>query len=324
MTSPLLNLSEVVSSAGRVGVLMGGPSAERDISLKSGEMIYSALNKAGVKAVKLVWDGELEHTLASAEYDRIFIALHGRGGEDGQVQGLLGLRGIPYTGSRVLGAALAMDKIRSKQIWSACGIPTPEFLCLQADDEQPLPVPSNYPVMVKPAREGSSIGISKVDDANELESAISKAFEFDDTVLIEQYVTGSEYTLSILGHRALPIIRLETPNEFYDYEAKYLSDNTEYHCPAGLAAETEIRCAELGLRAFRLLGGHGWGRVDFMLGEDGEPQFIEVNTVPGMTDHSLVPMAAAAAGIGFEDLVVQILATSFSDDLAGKAQRRVR
>ena len=323
MTAPKLNVAEVVGAAGRVGVLMGGPSAEREISLNSGDMIHSALNKAGVSAVKLVWDGDIEQTLASADYDRIFIALHGRGGEDGQVQGLLGLRGIPYTGTRVLGAALSMDKIRSKQIWTACGIPTPAFLCINAGDEQNRVTPNNYPVMVKPAREGSSIGISKVNEPGELQAAIDKAFEFDDTVLIEQYITGNEYTLSILDQRTLPIIRLETPNEFYDYEAKYLADSTEYHCPAGLDAETEAKCAELGLRAFQLLGGLGWGRVDFMLSADGEPQFIEVNTVPGMTDHSLVPMAAAAAGIGFEELVIHILATSFTNETAAKALRSV-
>lgn len=323
MTAPAVDIAQFVNAAGRVGVLMGGPSAEREISLKSGEMIYSALDKAGVSAVKLVWDDDLEQTLASAEYDRIFIALHGRGGEDGQVQGLLGLRGIPYTGSRVLGAALSMDKVRSKQIWSACGIPTPAFLCIKAGDQQNPVVPNNYPVMVKPAQEGSSIGISKVDDASELQTAIDKAFEFDDTVLIEQYIAGSEYTLSILGQRTLPIIRLETPNAFYDYEAKYLADSTEYHCPAGLDVETEAKCAELGLRAFQLLGGLGWGRVDFMLSANGEPQFIEVNTVPGMTDHSLVPMAAAAAGIGFEELVIHILATSFTNEAADKVLRSV-
>ncbi|MGR8946878.1 MAG: D-alanine--D-alanine ligase [Gammaproteobacteria bacterium] len=312
MTPQAESIERELVKVGRVGVLMGGLSAEREISLKSGEMIYSALRRAGVDAVRLIWDQNLEKTLASDDYDRIFIALHGRGGEDGQVQGLLSLKGVPYTGSGVLGSALSMDKIRSKQIWTACDIPTPEFYCLERARKQILPDIRNYPVMVKPSREGSSIGISKVNDQLQLQGAIDTAFEYDDCILIEQYIEGNEYTLSILEPDALPIIRLETPNEFYDYEAKYVSDSTKYHCPAGLSAEIEANCAELGLRAFRALGANGWGRVDFMLDAEQRPQFIEVNTVPGMTDHSLVPMAAAAAGITFEDLVVKILATSFS------------
>ena len=307
------SLNSVVTRAGKVGVLMGGTSAERDISLKSGEMIYTALCESGVDAVRLIWNDDLQATLASAEVDRIFIALHGRGGEDGQVQGLLGLMGVPYTGSGVLGSALAMDKIRSKQIWKSCDIPTPDFIyCHQTDLPKDNQI-SRFPVMVKPAREGSSIGISKVTDPGQLQAALATAFEFDDTVLVEQYIEGQEYTLSILGSRALPIIRLETPNEFYDYEAKYLADNTRYHCPSGLSQSTEAKCAALGTRAFSALGAVGWGRIDFMLGADGEPQFIEANTVPGMTDHSLVPMAARAAGIEFNELVLHILAGSFAE-----------
>jgi D-alanine-D-alanine ligase len=311
MSLGLQNIDEVASKAGRVGVLMGGCSAEREISLKSGEMIFNALTTAGVEAVKLVWNDDLRQTLASDTYDRVFIALHGRGGEDGQVQGLLGLHDIPYTGSRVLGSALAMDKVRSKQVWQASGLPTPEFFFISREMNIDLASVPTFPVMIKPAREGSSIGISKVDNQRDLAQAIETALAFDELILVEQFVVGAEYTLSILNGQTLPLIRLETPNEFYDYEAKYLSDSTQYHCPAGLSAGLEKQCAELGLRAFLALGASGWGRVDFMLDGDLQPQLIEVNTVPGMTDHSLVPMAAAAAGINFEQLVMQILSTSF-------------
>ena len=310
------NLQSVMARLGRVGVLMGGISAEREISLKSGEMIFDALVSSGVDAVKLVWNDNLNATLTSEDFDRIFIALHGRGGEDGQVQGLLGLMGIPYTGSDVLGSALAMDKIRSKQIWKSCNIPTPGFLHCTVDTRAKNSEIRQFPVMVKPAREGSSIGISKVAEQDQLQSALDAAFAYDDVVLVEQFVEGHEYTLSILGQRSLPIIRLETPNEFYDYEAKYLLDNTRYHCPSGLDKNIETQCAELGLRAFKALGASGWGRVDFILDQNDNPQFIEVNTVPGMTDHSLVPMAAAAAGIGFKELVIQILAESLEGDKA--------
>lgn len=308
------NLESLIGRLGRVGVLMGGISAEREISLKSGEMVFSALAESGVDTVKLVWNDDLNATLASEKFDRVFVALHGRGGEDGQVQGLLGLMGIPYTGSGVLGSALAMDKIRSKQIWKSCDIPTPEFLYCGVDNPLKNSQISQFPVMVKPAREGSSIGISKVTGPEQLKASCDAAFAYDDAILVEQFVDGDEYTLSILGEQTLPIIRLETSNEFYDYEAKYLSDNTRYHCPSGLDKNLELKCAELGLRAFKALGAAGWGRVDFILDRDGNPQFIEVNTVPGMTDHSLVPMAAAAAGIDFKELVIRILAASLEGD----------
>lgn len=311
-TNDALNLDAIVTVSGRVGVLMGGQSAEREISLKSGEMIFQALTNVGVDAVKLVWDDNLEKTLNADSFERIFIALHGRGGEDGQVQGLLGLRGIPYTGSGVLGSALAMDKVRSKQIWQSAKIPTPEFEFISRETGVKLPPDIKFPVMVKPAHEGSSIGIAKVSDRTELDDAIENAMVYDDLVLIERFVDGSEYTLSILNDQTLPIIRLETANEFYDYDAKYLSDDTRYHCPAGLEQQSEAEYAALGLRAFQLLGASGWGRVDFILNDEIGPQLIEVNTVPGMTDHSLVPMAAAAAGIDFEQLVLRILSSSLS------------
>ncbi|MEM7468145.1 MAG: D-alanine--D-alanine ligase [Pseudomonadota bacterium] len=311
MTNAAQTNTEIVAKAGRVGVLMGGLSAEREISLKSGEMVYQALCDSNVDAVKMIWNTDVEEAISESSIDRVFIALHGRGGEDGQVQGLLNLRGLPYTGSGVLGSALAMDKLRSKQIWRDCDVPTPAFKCVTPNDSANAIDVRHFPVMVKPAREGSSIGISKVDEAGSLPDALAQAFQYDNSVIIEQYIDGEEYTLSILDNEALPIIRLETPHEFYDYEAKYFSQSTQYHCPAGLSDASTEQCETLGLRAFNALGASGWGRVDFMWDPQSGPQFIEVNTVPGMTDHSLVPMAAAATDIDYRTLVLKILATSF-------------
>jgi D-alanine-D-alanine ligase len=305
----------VVACAGRVIVLMGGKSAERAVSLRSGASVLAALRSAGVDAVAVDWQSDLLEQLASARADRVFIALHGRGGEDGCVQGALEVAGIPYTGSGVLGCALAMDKVRAKQVWRACGLPTPEFRL--ATDGVPLDetlTALGLPLMVKPAREGSSIGVAKVERAVDLVGAVADARRFDHDVLLERFVAGGEYTLSIVGGRALPIIKLETPRAFYDYEAKYHADSTRYLCPAGLTAAQEQSFAALGLRAFAALGAYGWGRVDFMVDADGAPWLIELNTVPGMTDHSLVPMAARRAGWSFEDLVIEILATSFREE----------
>ena len=302
----------VVAGAGKVLVLMGGDSAEREVSLKSGAAVAAALARAGV-AVELVdYRGGDFAAVCARQPDRVFIALHGRGGEDGQLQGALGTAGIPYTGSGVLGCALAMDKIRSKQVWQSVGIPTPDFLVV--DDESDAAVVTarlGLPLVVKPAHEGSSIGVSKVRILDEFAPAVREARRFDREVLAERWVPGGEYTLSLVAGERLPIIKLETPHEFYDYAAKYLADTTRYLCPAGLDAETEARCTESGARAFEALGASGWGRVDFMLDAAGQPQFIELNTVPGMTDHSLVPMAAAARGWSFEQLVLRILASSF-------------
>jgi len=220
--------------------------------------------------------------------------------------------GIPYTGSGVLGCALAMDKVRSKQVWQSLGLPTPDFeLVDEATDGAALVARLGLPLAVKPAHEGSSVGVSKVTTLEALAPAIALARRYDRTVLAERWVTGGEYTLSIVAGQTLPIIKLETPHQFYDYAAKYLADSTRYLCPCGLSAEREAALAALGLRAFEALGASAWGRVDFMLDAAGEPQFIELNTVPGMTDHSLVPMAAAAVGWRFEQLVLQILASSF-------------
>lgn len=300
--------------AGKVGVLMGGLSAEREVSLRSGAAVTAALRQAGIAATAIDWNGRLDSQLLEDDCDRYFIALHGRGGEDGQVQAVLDLLGKPYTGTRVLGCALSMDKYRTKLAWLGAGLPTPPYVRLAPGwragavaDELGLPL------MVKPAREGSSLGVSKVTAVDELPAAVATASSFDPLVLAERCIVGGEYTLSIVAGHALPIIKLETPHAFYDYAAKYLVDTTRYLCPCGLSVDEERAAATLGLAAFAAVGGHGWGRVDFMRDAAGCNWLIEINTVPGMTDHSLVPMAAQAAGLSFAELVVTILASSFAE-----------
>ncbi len=293
---------------GKVAVLLGGLSAEREVSLKSGAAVLAALRQQGVDAHGIDAGKDVLQVLARGQYTRAFIVLHGRGGEDGVIQGALELLGIPYTGSGVLGSALGMDKLRCKQLWVGCGIPTPEFAVYT--DEQGLAEIAKrlgYPLFVKPAHEGSSIGIGKAADLDELRRACIEAARYDRTVLIERCIVGPELTAGILGGRELPLIRLETPRVFYDYEAKYLLDDTRYLCPAGLSPQQEQRVQALARRAFDAVGCSGWGRVDFMLDGDGNPYVLEVNTVPGMTDHSLVPMAARHAGLSFEQLVMRIL-----------------
>lgn len=315
MSSADFDAAEVVASAGKVIVLMGGDSAEREVSIRSGTAVARALGNAGVKVETLDFRAGNLPTLQALAPDRVFIALHGRGGEDGQLQGALGIAGIPYTGSGVLGCALAMDKIRSKQVWQSVGLPTPGFLPVEAaTGPEEILQRLGLPLAVKPAREGSSVGVSKVERAEELPAALALARRHDSAVLAEQWIIGGEYTLSIVDGVTLPLIKLETPRQFYDYEAKYHANDTRYLCPCGLAAAMEAKLASLGLKAFEALGASAWGRVDFMLDAAGEPQFIELNTVPGMTDHSLVPMAAAAQGWTFEQLVLRILASSLERD----------
>ena len=297
---------------GRVAVLMGGSSAEREISLISGAAVLQALQSAGVDAqgVDTAADN-LYDTLINGGYARAFIALHGRGGEDGVIQGMLETVGIPYTGSHVLGSALGMDKLRAKQVWQSAGIPTPAFTVLSSKTAAvAAKADLRYPVIVKPPHEGSSIGISKVAVADDLPAAWEQAARYDAAVLVEQWIAGGEYTAGILGDEVLPLIRLETPNSFYDYAAKYETDTTRYLIPCGLEAGREAELQSLSLAAYRAVGASGWGRVDFMLDASGQPWFIEINTVPGLTDHSLVPMAAKAAGINFSQLVCSILDTS--------------
>jgi D-alanine-D-alanine ligase len=297
---------------GKVAVLMGGLSAEREISLKSGAAVLAALRSAGVDAEALdSGEAGFHARLLDGGFARVFIALHGRGGEDGVMQGLLESAGMPYTGSGVLGSALAMDKLRTKQLWQSTGIPTPAFSMLtSAADVEMVRATLQYPVIVKPAHEGSSIGIARVDAAGELQAAWELAAQYDRNVLVEQWVTGGEYTAGILGDTVLPLIKLETPNVFYDYAAKYQSDTTRYLLPCGLDAAQSSALQAQSLAAFRAVGASGWGRVDFMLDEAGQPWFIEVNTVPGLTDHSLVPMAAQAEGVDFTQLVLRILDTA--------------
>jgi len=287
---------------------MGGKSAEREISLKSGTMVLNALKRSGVDAHAFdPRDSGLE-ALKQQGYARAFIALHGRFGEDGTVQGALEYLGIPYTGSGVMASALAMDKWRTKLLWHAAGLPTPAYRLMDAHtDPAVLAARLGLPLMVKPAREGSSIGMSKVTSVEKIAPAYELAAGYDDVVIAERFIEGMELTAAILGDEPLPLIRLETPREFYDYQAKYFADDTRYICPCGLPADKERALQQTALEAFRVLGCSSWGRVDLMLDRDGNPQLLEVNTIPGMTDHSLVPMAARAKGISFESLAVRIL-----------------
>jgi D-alanine-D-alanine ligase len=295
---------------GKVALLLGGQAAERDISLKSGAAVGAALRRAGVDVHDIDPGPDVLEVLRAGAFDRTFIVLHGRGGEDGQIQGALECIGMPYTGSGVLGSAIGMDKYRTKLLWAGAGVPTADFVLLHGEADLGAAEQLGFPLMIKPSQEGSSIGMAKAESAVALAEAWRAAAEYDHTVLAERWLPGAEYTCAILGGEALPLIRLETPNSFYDYEAKYFSDTTSYHCPCGLALTQEAELQALCLRAFDAVGASGWGRVDFMLDAAGEPKLLEVNTVPGMTDHSLVPMAAKAAGIDFDTLCLRILATT--------------
>ena len=295
---------------GKVAVWMGGRSAEREISLKSGTMVLEALRRSGVDAHAFDPRDQGIERLIAERFDRAFIALHGRFGEDGTVQGALEYLGIPYTGSGVMASGLAMDKWRTKLLWQAAGIPTPRYEVLTATVRNDLPglaARLGLPLMVKPVREGSSIGMSKVTSIEKLQVAYELAARYDEIVIAEQFVDGIELTAAILGDEALPLIKLETPRVFYDYEAKYFAADTRYICPSGLPDEKEKHIQRVAQAGFMLLGCSGWGRVDVMLDHDGQPYLLEVNTIPGMTDHSLVPMAARARGMSFEDLVLRIL-----------------
>ena len=291
---------------GKVAVLLGGRSGEREVSLKSGSAVLAALLRGGVNAHAFDPAERPLHELES--FDRVFIALHGRYGEDGTIQGALELMNIPYTGSGVMASAVGMDKWRTKLLWRAAGIATPDFELVTADsDFAAIEKKLGLPLFVKPANEGSSIGITKVKQAGSLRAAYELAAKSDPLVIAEAFVGGGEYTVAILGDSALPIIRIVPTNEFYDYEAKYLRDDTQYLCPCDLNEKQESQIRAEALQAFDVVGGSGWGRVDFLMDEAGRHYFIEVNTSPGMTDHSLVPMAAKVAGISFDALVIKIL-----------------
>ncbi|MEI7842275.1 MAG: D-alanine--D-alanine ligase [Gallionellaceae bacterium] len=297
-----------MNNFGKVAVLFGGSSAEREVSLKSGAAVLAALQKSGVNAHAFDPAERDIHALRDEKFDRVFIALHGRFGEDGTVQGALELMDIPYTGSGVLASALAMDKWRTKLVWQAAKLPIPEFEMLtEQSDWQAVVKRLGLPLFVKPANEGSSVGISKVKRVEDLQAAYQEAAKYDKLVIAERFVGGGEYTVAILDGRALPAIKIEPANEFYDYESKYLRDDTRYLCPCGLSAEQEAEMQQLAQQGFAVIGGQGWGRVDFLRDEQGKAYLLEVNTSPGMTDHSLVPMAARQAGINFEQLVLQIL-----------------
>jgi len=295
---------------GKVAVLMGGWSAEREVSLNSGQAVLTALQERGVDVVAIdVERLTIIDKLQQGGFDRVFNILHGPGGEDGVIQGVLDVMEIPYTGSNVASSALAMDKLRTKQIFNGANLPTPNFMVLTDEvDLNYVAAELGLPLMIKPALEGSSIGMSKVDHEQDMRVAYELAAQFDGDVIAEQWISGNEYTVAVLAEQALPVIRLETPHTFYDYEAKYVSNDTKYHCPCGLDDKREPQLQRLAIAAFKVIGARGWGRVDFMCDEHGKPYIIELNTVPGMTDHSLVPMAAKAAGIDFDELVYRILA----------------
>jgi D-alanine-D-alanine ligase len=300
---------------GKVAVLMGGRSAERGVSLKSGGAVLRALQAQGVDAHGIDAGHDVLKVLEAGRYDRVFIMLHGRGGEDGVIQGALETLGLPYTGSGVLGSALSMDKLRTKRLWQSHGLPTPPFAALSGDIDLAAQVRDvGLPMILKPVHEGSSFGMTKVRDLSQLRAAWEAAREFDAVVLAEHWITGAEFTAGIVGRQILPLIRIETPREFYDFKAKYEADDTRYHCPCGLDAATEEALQTMALQAFDVLGCSGWGRVDFMCDGEGRPWLLEVNTVPGMTDHSLVPKAARQAGMDFNVLAWRILETSLAGD----------
>ncbi|GAA4900529.1 D-alanine--D-alanine ligase [Ferrimonas pelagia] len=296
---------------GKVAVLFGGSSAERAVSLNSGAAVLAALQRSGVDAHK--FDPAERPVAELAGFESAFIVLHGRGGEDGSIQGALDLMQIPYTGSRVMGCAVAMDKVRTKWLWAGLALPTAKFEVVEKEtfcdkDAAAIMARLGAPVMVKPANEGSSVGMAKAADPAALQSAIEAALHYDETVLVEAWIDGPEYTVAILGDQALPVIKMETDHEFYDYDAKYVTGDTRYLIPCGLSADEEQAMQAIALQAFRAVGATGWGRVDVMRDADGQFQLLEVNTVPGMTETSLVPKAAKAVGLSFEQLVCRVLA----------------
>ena len=297
---------------GKVAVLFGGTSGERKVSLNSGSRVLAALRGQGIDAQP--FDPASQPLTDLRGFDRAFIALHGRHGEDGTIQGALELMHIPYTGPGVMASALAMDKWRSKLVWQAAGLPVPAYRLLTADsDFAAIERELGLPLFVKPAREGSSIGVSKVKQAGELASAWAEAARHDSLVIAEQAILGGEYTVGILGENTLPIVKIEPATEWYDYEAKYNRDDTAYRCPCGLPAEQEALIRAQALQAFKVLGGRGWGRVDFLMDAAGQHYFLEANTAPGMTDHSLVPMAARVAGMEYPVLVRRVLELAAND-----------
>jgi D-alanine-D-alanine ligase len=299
-------------SFGRVGLLVGGESAEREVSLNGGRAVFKALQRNGIDVELFDGSAALFAAIHAGRIDRVFNLMHGPGGEDGAIQGALELMKVPITGTGVLGSALSMDKIHSKWVWEQQGINTPPFFLLRKNGELPDNLIEQWglPLFVKPAGLGSSIGVSKVETAGDLPNAIALARKYDRNVIIETAIKGNEYFAGVIGDLVLPLIHIETPRSFYDYTAKYESSDTRYYCPCGLPADVEAGLQKLSLQAFRALECSGWGRVDFIVDESGKAWFLEANTTPGMTDHSLVPQAAAQIGIGFDELVWRILESS--------------
>lgn len=307
----------------KVAVLMGGMSAERDISLRSGAGVLKALQSQGVNAHAFDPAEQVLGNLKQQGFTHAFIALHGRYGEDGAVQGALELLGIPYTGSGVMASAIAMDKVMTKRVWTAMQVPTPQSVWLSPEDQTPeaiakIPAQLGLPLIVKPPREGSSIGMTKVTDASQMQAAVALATRYDADLLCEEFVTGEELTCPVLGSgadvRALPVVRIAAPDGMYDYNHKYFTNDVQYHCPSGLPQAVEEEIQRLVVAAYRALGCRGWGRADIMLrASDRKPFLLEMNTSPGMTDHSLVPMSARAAGIGYEDLCMLLLSHASLD-----------
>lgn len=293
---------------GHVALVVGGDSAEREISLRGGQAVAAALERLGVQFSVVDGPRRLLEQIAAGHFDRVFNLLHGRGGEDGALQGALRLYGVPVTGSGVLGSALTMDKVQTKRVWSACGLPTPGWQVVTSEAQADAVLAAlELPLFVKPAREGSSIGMSRVSAPEALPGAIARARDHDEQVLVEQLIEGREFTAAVLDGRVLPLIELKTGREFYDFEAKYESGDTEYLCPCDLPESLEQELGRICLEAFDVVGAAGWGRVDLMLDAQDQPWLLEVNTTPGMTEKSLMPMAARAAGIEFEELVWTIL-----------------
>lgn len=305
---------------GRVAVLMGGWSGERDISLASGNAVLQGLLRSGVDAVAIDLTVERARNLDLLGFDRAFIALHGAGGEDGTIQGCLDIAGVPYTGSGVLGSALGMDKLACKRLWSGTNLPSAPYRLLSPDfDAEAVADALGLPLIVKPSRGGSSLGLSRVERVDELRAAYDDASRHPGDVFAEQWIVGREYTVAIVGNEPLPVIQIETPGRFYDYQAKYEADTTRYLCPPPLDSSALIELQTLALSAFAAIDGYGWGRIDLLQDAHGENYLIEVNTVPGMTGHSLVPKAAAQAGIGFDELCLRILDTSFRNEVVPDA-----
>ncbi len=303
---------EAAAQFGRVAVLLGGTSSERDVSLLSGAAVLAGLKRRGLDVIGFDPAERALTELLTLRIDRVWIALHGPGGEDGTVQGALEFLGIPYSGSGVMGSAIGMDKLRTKRLCQAVGVATSPFVVLRdAQDLDTAVETLGLPLFVKPGSQGSSVGMARVERAEDLKAAWEQALRYDPVVFAESLIPGAEYTVSILQEKALPSIRIETPRTFYDYEAKYLRNDTRYFCPSGLSGPAEEHLGRLALAAYEACGAEGWGRADFMMDRTGRPLLLEINTVPGMTDHSLVPMAARTAGMDFEELVWRVLETSF-------------